>query len=316
MSAMLNVFNNLNQLYSFYLVAKLGSFSKAAEKLCVTEPAVSIQIGKLEQSIGFKLIERGAKQISLTEKGKIVFQYCEKMASIVSELSQYVRQTCKYDSYVLNIGTTKSLAGKLLPKLLGVYLRSCSNVSLNLAEYSSEELLKGLIENKYDIAISGRVPYDPKIIEAIHFCDDIIYPVAHSSSPLLKRPVALEELSKEPLIVREKGSAARYNTMDHMIHKGLKPMIVMESGSTDFIKELIRQKRGYSFLPWFCITEELSSGEFGIIQIPELELRLPIDILYLKGPELTEATRNFISFLKFIKRPLLTEIFQYLEQLG
>lgn len=312
---MLNVFNNLNQLYTFYLVAKLGSFSKAAEKLCVTEPAVSIQIRTLEQAIGFKLLERGVKQISLTDKGKIVFQYCEKLASIISELSQYVKQISRHESHVLSIGTTKSLAGKLLPKLLGVYLRSSSNVSLNLAEYSSEELLKGLIENKYEIAISGRVPYDPKIIEAIHFCDDIIYPVVESGSSLLNRSVTLEELSKEPLIVREKGSAARYNTMDHMIQKGLKPMIVMESGSTEFIKELVRQKRGYSFLPWFCITEELAKGEFGIIQIPGLELKLPIDILYLKGSELTEVGKNFIGFLKFIKRPLLTNIFEYLDQL-
>jgi DNA-binding transcriptional LysR family regulator len=171
------------------------------------------------------------------------------------------------------------------------------------------------MENRFEIVISGRVPYDRKQIEAIHLTDDIIYPVAESSSHILRTDISLEKLCKEPLIVREKGSAARYNTMESLIKKGFRPKVLVESGSTDFIKELVREKKGYTFLPWFCITEELAKGEFKVIPIPELELKLPIDIMYVKGRELSGVTVDFIAFLKRIKRPLLTETLEHLERL-
>ncbi len=304
---MLNIFNNLNQLYTFYLVASLGSFSRAADKLCVTEPAVSIQIRSLEQSIGFKLLERAPKQISLTEKGKVVYQYAERLAMVVSELSQYINQVTRYELPALAVGTTKSLAARLLPRLVTVYLKRRKNVSLRLDEYSSQELLKGLIEGRYEIAISGRIPYDNKLIEHIHFTDDLIYPIVWKGSDLLGRHVSINELSKEPMIVRERGSAARYNTIEKLQELGFKPRVVVESGSTEFIKELVKEKKGYTFLPWFCITEELERGEFEVIDLPEVSLVLPIDILYLKGRELSEPARDFISFLKEIRRSLLTD---------
>lgn len=312
---MLNIFNNLNQLYTFYLVASLGSFSKAAEKLCVTEPAVSIQIRALEESIGFKLLDRAPKQICLTEKGKVVYDYAQKLALIISDLSRYITQVTRYELPVLTVGTTKSLAARLLPRLVTVYMGTNKGVSLSIDEYSSQGLLRGLVEGRYEIAISGRVPYDNKLIQYLHFTDDIIYPVVWKGSSLLGRPVSISELNKEPMIVREKESAARHNTIEKLQEKGFKPMVIVESGSTELIKELVKEKKGFTFLPWFCITEEIEKGEFGIIEIPDVSLRLPIDILYLKGRELSEQAKDFIDFLQRIKRPLLTETLANLRKM-
>ncbi len=307
---------NLNQLYTFYLVVSLKSFSKAAKKLCLTEPAVSIQIKTLEDTIGSQLLIRTKKTFVLTEAGRLVYEYAEKLYDLILDLDSKITSVVKDSKSFLAVGTTKYLASILLPKLLTVFLDLEKDVSIRLDEGSSMEIIEGLTEGYHEIAIIGRTPYPRNVVEYIEFTSVEIFPVASPKSPLANRRLDITDLNKQPLIVRDKNSAIRFNTVTKIAGTQFKPKFVIESGSTDLIKEFVKQNRGYSFLPWFAVEKDLKAGRLILLQIPELKLQVPVDIVYLKGKNLSPLGARFLEFLSRIKRPTLEETIRGLEEKG
>ncbi len=307
---------NLNQLYTFYLVVANKSFSKAAERLCLTEPAVSIQVKALEDSLGCKLLLRSPKRFGLTEMGKVIFRYAEQLYGLVSELDAVIQRQSGARNAFLSVGTTKFLASTLFPQLLNVYLHLEPRISVRIEEGSSMKIIDGLAEGSVELAIIGRIPYSANLVEWQEFTTVAVYPFASPSSHLLKKSLTIADLNKEPLIVRDRDSAIRFNTIAKMSTVSIKPKVMIESGSTDLIKEFVKQNRGYSFLPWYSIEEEVKSGELVILEVPHLKVSTPVDIVYLKGKELSVDAERFLKFLHEIKRPTLEETVEHLNRLN
>lgn len=305
---------NLNQLYTFYLVVSLKSFSKAAKKLCLTEPAVSIQIKTLEDTIGCKLLARTKKTFVLTEEGRLVYEYAQKLYELINDFDTKVSQAVKENKLFLAVGTTKYLASNLLPKLLTAFLDLEKDVSIRLDEGSSMEIIEGLTEGYHEIAIIGRTPYPKNLVEYIEFTSVEIFPIASPKSKLANRKLEIKDLNEEPLIVRDKNSAIRFNTVTKIAGALFKPKFLIESGSTDLIKEFVKQNRGYSFLPWFAIEKEVKAGKLTLLQIPDLKLHVPVDVVYLKGKSLSALAESFLRFLKKVKRPTLEETLKGIEE--
>jgi len=299
---------NLNQLYTFYLVVSLKSFSKAAQALSVTEPAVSIQIRSLEETLGCQLLTRIKKSFSLTEAGRIVFGYAEKIYELASDLDLEIKKVIGDKKQSLTIGTTKYLASVLLPPLLSAFLKGAPEVSIRIEEGSSMHIVDGLVEGNYEIAITGRIPYPKNLLEKIEFTSVTIYPVASPKSRLSHKLLDISDLNEEPLIVRDKNSAIRFNTIAKMSDCKFNPKVIIESGSTDLIKEFVKQNRGYSFLPWNAIEKEIEQKELVLLNVGNMHLSFPVDIVYLKNLKLSLVAQKFINFLMTKKKSSLEEI--------
>jgi len=136
---------NLKQLEAFYLVVKKKSFTRAAEELSVTQPAVTIQVKSLEKSLNLRLIQQVGKKIQLTESGEFLYQYAEKIFDLVSDASEKMRDFKKLMRGTLRIGTTKNYARYIMPSLLSEFQRRFPGIKVILDEVKSEDMAKSVL---------------------------------------------------------------------------------------------------------------------------------------------------------------------------
>lgn len=200
---------NLNQLRAFYSVIKNGTFSKAADELCVTEPAVFIQVRSLERYLGFTLLDRFGKELRPTEIGKQLYEYAEKIFTLVDEASKAVKELQDLKKGFLRLGATKSLAQYLMPYIVSSFRDRNPNITVHLNEGGSQKLVEGILQHDFELAIVARVPY-PDSINIIPFSsDEILLVVSPHSKFTKKESVSMHELAKEPVICTDTGSATK-----------------------------------------------------------------------------------------------------------
>lgn len=288
---------NLNQLRAFYAVAKTGAFSKAADELFVTEPAVFIQVRSLERYLGFKLFDKLGKDLRPTEVGQMLFEYAEKIFGLVEEAEKAIKDVQSLKSGELRIGSTKALAQYLMPLVVSSFQDFYPNIKVLLSENNSDELVRGVLNHLYELALTARVPY-PERVEVIPFSTEkIVFVVSPESDLFRKEEISLEELNDQPIICRDAGSATRLAVAAAFEKQGLKPSAIVESANTEFIKDMVKQNKGYAFLSSICVRNEISRGELGVVRLKGGDFILDINIIHLKGKTLSPAATTFLKFL-------------------
>ena len=227
---------NINQLRCFHAVVKAGTFSRAAEALHVSEPAVFVQVRSLERFIGFKLLEKFKKDQMPTEVGKLLYDYAEKIFVLVDEAMNTLHGLRDLKTGCLRIGATRAVCQYLMPPVVTLFQDQYPLIRVNLDEGRSEELLQGVMLHRYEIAIIARLNY-PDEVNAIPFTkDDVLLVVSPASKLLQKRSVSLEELAERAGHlhrqrighqerhregIREKGpqAAGRHRGGEHGVHQ-------------------------------------------------------------------------------------------------
>lgn len=294
---------NLNQLKVFYTVAKTGAFSKAAQELLVTEPAVVIQLKSLERCLGCKLLDRFGKDWRTTETGKILFDYAGKIFGLVREADRQIKELQEMKSGELHIGSAKALAQHLMPSVVSSFQTFYPNIKLFLSDGSSEELVKGVLDHQFELALVARIPYDDRI-SALPFSREKIVVVISPENELSERKdVSLEELIHHPVICRDGGSATSLAMRTIFERNGLNPPTVIESANTEFIKDMIKQRKGYSFVGSICVRNEIDGGELATVPLRGGDLEIEIDVIHLKDKVLSPAASTFLNFLSERRDP-------------
>jgi DNA-binding transcriptional LysR family regulator len=289
---------NLNQLRAFHAVAKTGAFSKAAEELFVTEPAVFIQVRCLERYLGFKLLDKFGKDLRPTEVGRMLFDYAEKIFGLVQDANKAIKELQDLKSGELRIGSAKALAQYLMPVVVSSFQDFYPRIKVLLSEGGSDELVKGVLNHQFEIAMVARIPY-PERITVIPFSKDKVIVVVSPNSRLLKmKEVSLEELNQQPVICRDAGSATRFAVWAEFEKEGLKPSAIVEAGNTEFIKDMVKKDKGYSFLASICVRNEIKRGELCTLNLKGGDFTLDIDVIHLKGKTLSPAAATFLNFLR------------------
>ncbi|OPY73807.1 MAG: HTH-type transcriptional activator CmpR [Syntrophorhabdus sp. PtaU1.Bin050] len=289
---------NLNQLRAFHSVIKTGTFSKAAEELCVTEPAVFIQVRSLERFLGFTLLDRFGKELRPTEVGKLLYDYADKIFTLVGEASSAVKELQELKKGSLRLGTVKPLAQYLMPGIVSSFQDHFPSIAVYLDEGSTQELVEGILQHRFELAIVARVPF-PERINAIPFSsDDIVVVVSPKNKLLKKSKISMQELAEEPVICTDTGSATKLSIWAEFEKIGLKPSAIIEAGNVEFIKQLVKKNKGYAFLASICVREEVRKGELATISVREGTFSMDIDVIHLKGKTLSPAATSFINFLQ------------------
>ena len=289
---------NLNQLRALYCVVKTGTFAKAAEELCVTEPAVYIQVRSLERDMGFTLLDRFGKELRPTEIGKLLYDYAEKIFNLVEEATNAVKELQDLRKGSLRLGTAKALAQYLMPVIISTFQDRHPHLSVHLDERSSRELIEGILQHRFELAIVARVPY-PEKVDVIPFTiDELILVVSPRSKLLTKDKVTLQDLTTEPIIFTDARSATKFNIWHEFEKRGLTPASIIEAGNTEFIKSLVKKGKGYAFLSNICVREDIQKGTLVAIPLDEGSFSMGIDIIHLKGKTLSPAAATFLYFLQ------------------
>lgn len=292
---------NLNHLRIFYYAAREKNLTKAAESLFVTQPAVTMQIKALEQHLEVPLFRKRGKFLELTDEGIVLFKYAEKIFGVVDEMEHSLKGFATLAHGSLIIGTTRSFARYLMPGLLSRYQEKFPGIKVSLEVGSSSEIAEGVAVFKYDLALVGRIPLPAKV-KAIPFKPEEFCVVASPYHPLAKKgAVSWQELEKEPIIIREPGSGSRHFMLSLLASHGVKPSVLLEAGSVEFIKEYVIQSRGISFLYKPEIEREAEMGLLKPLKLGDGPLYIETIIVVPDGVTLSPPSKAFLELVDKLK---------------
>jgi len=289
--------SSLNSLLVFHEVAKHKSFSKAAEGLFISQPAVTKHVRNLELKVGMGLIQRGRGGFALTDVGKILFKCTQKISFHLMEIENVLGNLQKDHHGLLKIGTTESYSKCLMPKLLSGFQTSFSSIKIALDVGNSEEIEKNLLNYKNDLVLIGVTKVSSKF-ESVPFLREELVLIVSPTHPLAKRQtVSLKEIERFPLIIRAKGSTTRRILLQAFKDLDIHPSLLIEAGSSEFIKQWVSEGKGISVIVKRTVEDEEKSGIIKIVPLLE-KLYLEVAFLYLKEERSTPVIRTFIHYIE------------------
>ena len=288
---------NLNQLRAFYLAAREKSITRAAEALHVTQPAVTMQIKAFENQLKVKLFRKIGKELILTDVGKVLYGYAKRMFKIVDEMEYVLKSYGDLTKGTLTIGTTRSFARHLMPGLLSRFQQSFPNVRVFLKVGSSQEIADSIAAFKYDLGIIGRLPNLDKLKVVPYTKEEFCVVISPNHRFAAESTVSLTEIKNEPIIIRESGSGSRHAILSLLASHKVKPSVLVEAGSVEFIKEYIIKERGISFLYKPEIELEAKMGLLKPLDIQEGPIWVQTDIVFAKRADLPPPAKAFLQII-------------------
>ncbi|GLC92312.1 LysR family transcriptional regulator [Cupriavidus sp. TA19] len=286
----------LRQLKVFETVARHMSFSRAAEELHLTQPAVSTQVRQLEHHVGLPLLEQLGKKIYLTPAGHEMLHYSRSIIQQFREAEDAMSQLKGISGGRLNVAVI-SAGDYFFPRLLAEFMERHDGVTLNLAVHNREELLHQLAGNLTDLAVMVRPPEGMDTINEV-FAPHPYVIVAAPSHPLVgKRKIPLAGLADEAFVSREKGSDT-WNSMQEGFAGRLSNLrIAMEIKSTETIKQAVIANMGIAFLSAHTVGLELQAGKLAVLDIEGFPVMLNWYVVHRKNKRLPPVALAFKQFL-------------------
>jgi DNA-binding transcriptional LysR family regulator len=284
------------QLKVFEAVARNLSFSRAAEELHLTQPAVSTQVKKLEENAGLPLFEQLGKKIHLTPAGQEMLHSGRAIIQQFKELEDAMTQFKGVSGGKLNVAVI-SAGDYFFPRLLVEFAGRHTGVTLNFGVCNRAELLDQLAGNQTDLAIMVRPPMDLDTVSE-PFAPHPYVIVAPPDHPLAaKRRIPISRLAREPFIVREKGSDT-WNSMQDAFGDHLAEInIAMEIKSTETIKQAVMAGMGLTFLSAHTLGRELQAGSLAVLDVQGFPLMLNWYVVHRRHKRLPPVAQAFKSFL-------------------
>lgn len=288
--------HSLNYLRVFYEVACCKSFTRAAERLHISQPAVTRQIKNLEEILGVALFNRGSTPVELTPAGKALLSYAERAFALIEEaeeaLVRYRREA------ILKIGTTKGYSKSTMPGIISRFQEENPGVKIVLQVDSSKTLQEGVLKGELDLAILANPDFGEKSLLFIPFRREALVCIA---SPRLSldsnlRALPLGRVIEFPFIVRERGSGTHKVVMEAFEGLGRRPMVLVEASSPEFIKEWVRAGKGLSIVTASSVEEERREGKLMVLPL-DPPLWLDVFVVFLKGRSREPLTCCFLRYL-------------------
>ncbi len=286
----------LQQLRLFEAVARHRSYTRAAEELCLTQPAVHIQVRRLEEIVGLPLIERVGKKLLLTRAGEEVYAATVKVMNQLRALTGEIADMKGKVAGPLRMAVVTS-AKFFMPHFLGLFVHEYPEVAPQLTVTNRARVLERLAENVDDFVIMGQIPNDMDLTVRA-FMDNLLVVVAHPDHPLADRTdIPLEEIVRERFLLREVGSGTRSSAAQMFAEHGLEVEPYMELGSSEAIKQAIMADLGVSVLALSSLELELETKRVVILDVVGFPLHRTWYAVHLQGKHLGLTASVFLDFL-------------------
>ncbi len=259
------------RLKVFHTVARLLSFTKAAESLHMTQPAVTFQVRQLEEYFNTRLFDRTHNKVNLTPAGERVAEFAERIFDLYAEMENSVRDLTGEISGALTIGASTTIAEYMLPALLGEFKNRYPDINLRLKVSNSEGIVSMVEHNVIDLGVvESPVSNKNLIVEVCH--DDQLVVVAEPGHELVKRggKVKAAEIVKYPFISREEGSGTRDVIMHYLLQEKINPgdmNLSLELGSPEAIKGAVEAGMGITIISRSIIDKELKLNRLAELQL-------------------------------------------------
>jgi len=284
------------QLKVFAAVARRLSFTRAAEELYLTQPAVSMQVKQMEGAIGLALFEQTGKRIQLTEAGEVMHHYSRVIADNLSEAEQAMEELKGVDSGRLKV-TVATTVNYYATRLLSGFCAEHPGVRVSLDVTNRETLLRQLEENQTDVVLMGKPPENLNVV-AEPFMDNPLVVIASPQHPLCKRrKIPLARLDEETFLMRESGSGTRMAIERFFAEKDFTPSGSIEMTSNEAIKQSVQAGLGLGIVSIHTVDLELEVGRLAILNVASFPIMRRWYLVHRKEKRLSATADAFKSFV-------------------
>jgi len=288
---------DFDQLVTFLEVAKLGSFSRAGQKVFRSQSAVSAQIRQLEQEYGDRLLDRSGKVVTLTPAGRVLFAYGERLLKLRDESLLAVADQGATPRGTLVIGANEATCLYVLPEVFAEYCRLYPGVQISIYRNFSYKIIEKLENGQIDVGIVTLPVKSPSLKVHAIFKDQLMLMVS-PQSPLAKHKlVPVSEIAKHPLLLPKTGYTRQL--MDKLFRPYNSHLHVsMELPSIGMIKSFVAAGLGVSLISAGFARDEVSAGRVKLIGLQDVELWRELGLVYRRDRTLPRATTTFITTVR------------------
>jgi LysR family transcriptional regulator, low CO2-responsive transcriptional regulator len=287
----------LRQLHIFLVAAEQQSFARAAELLNLTQPAVSMQMSQLADSVGMALFEKNGRNLALTRAGKALVPYVQRIKQTLREASEEMDalQGLKRGKVRIAMVTT---ARYFAPKLIAQFQAQHKEIQLDITVANRRQVIEKLENNKVDLAIMGRPP-SRIAVETEWFAEHPYVVIAAPEHPLAgKKRIAPQKLKDEVFLAREQGSGTRIVLDHYFSDSGLEAPALRELTSNETIKQEVMAGMGLAVISMHTISLECRTGNLAILDVRNMPVKRAWYVLHLTNKPLSPAARAFKTFMQ------------------
>lgn len=276
------------------------NFTKAAEELYISQPAVTKNIKELETELDAKLFDRLSNNVALTEAGRIVFDYAEHVLELDKKLAFDLSTLKQKYAGQLKLGASTTIGQYILPSILAKFHERHTDIELMLLNDNTEKIERALLRNEIDLGIVEGSSKNNQI-KYIPFIKDEIVAIAHTSQPLSEQDeISLSELKSLPLVLREAGSGSLEVILKKLKEQGIRLQdlhILMHLGSTEGIKTYLANSNCLGLISINAVSKEIANGKFKVIDIKDFEIERMFYFIHTHG-KLSGLAEMFMRFIQ------------------
>ncbi len=288
------------RLQVFHTVARVLNFTKAAEILHMTQPAVTFQIRQLEEHFDTRLFDRTHNRISLTEAGARVYEYADKIFELYAEMEAAVRDMTGEIAGMLVLGASTTIAEYVLPSLLGHFKRKYPDVIIRLKVSNTDAIVAMVENNEIDLGVVEAPVSNKKLVVELCRIDQLVVIVPPGHPLAAKQTLKPGDLLAYPYIAREHGSGTREVTLDYFRDAGVDPAqlkVIMELGSPESIKGAVEAGMGVSIISRATLVKELQLGTLIAVNL-DPPLDRPFSFVHQKQKFRVRAMQELFNFAR------------------
>jgi DNA-binding transcriptional LysR family regulator len=289
----------LHALQVFTTVVAERSFSRAAEKLYRTQPAISLAIQRLESELGAKLIDRdmrGAKELVLTDAGQVVFEHARRFHNLEQELLSALAELHDKSAGRLIVGANESSTLYLLPHIER-YRGRYPGIKVQVRRSQSSRIPAQLLEGDLELGVTSYDPGDDRLVTKVIYTDALAFIVSPQHRLANRRSVSIGELGKETFIAHNVLSPYRDVVLREFRRHKVPLNMDVEMPTLETIRRLVQNDEGVAFLPRMCVRHDVETGAVREVTVKELHVERKVRLLYAKARTLSHAARAFLELV-------------------
>lgn len=286
---------NLYHLKTFYYIAKYKSFTRAAEELCVTQPAVTRQIQELQNTHNLSLFNKIGKKIVLTDAGEALYVLAEKIFDLEVQVEESIKDFRNQDRGRINITSCETMAAYYLPYVLDMFYRKFPEIFVSVITKIDSEVMDSVVRMESEIGFISRELTHPKLITRKFLKEELIFVAAPENILAKKGTLDVWELNHVPVIWHEPGCGTRKIFNDFLTKYHLHTKDVCECTNNSAIVNLVKLNLGITLISKNVVHEELRKGELAEVKIKGEEFTRQYYMTYYNEKYFTKNLADFVS---------------------
>jgi DNA-binding transcriptional LysR family regulator len=286
----------LYPLRVFLTVATEKSFSRAAEKLHRTQPAISLALQRLENELGERLIDRSAKDLVLTDAGRTVIEYARRFDNLSGELQLSLAELRDNSAGRLSIGANESTTLYLL-RHIERYRKLFPKVKVEVRRSLSSRVPSEIVDGNLELGVISYDPHDERLVSSVIFTDALAFVVSPKHPLASKKLLSIRDLGGETFIAHNVISPYREAVVREFQRQGVPLNMAIEMPTVETIRRLVQAELGVAFLPMMCVQQDLEARTLVSVKVKEMQIERKIYLLRPSRRALSYAAAAFLELL-------------------